>query len=368
MDGFIGPDGLPPQDVPQTVRSEILGFFRENDFEIYNRAYSHYYATEDSLTRAFNFTNDDENLFTKSFLLHENFSITENRYFELLHERGYTINIYQSESVDFCQAVPDATGHCMIYTIPNLETVRENVPSPWLRLRILASSLFNQSHLIGQFVGKNHWLLSWGVSLYQPKVIERLGDDLERTRNGAYFAHLLFPHEPFVYQQDCQLDYNSEPWERFSERPLIGDAVQIRAVRYLRYLQQISCALGEMGRLFDRMRELGLYDDAIIVVHGDHGSRISLNGVTYFNRDNLTSEDYRDMYSTLFAIKLPGSEFREHAEPISLDVLMHRAAMEITGNNQSEFRTAEIENGVPFIYLSGKFPLVRQDIDIFSRP
>jgi hypothetical protein len=368
LDGFIGPDGLPPQDAPQAVRSDIQEFFREYDFELYNRAYSQYHATEDSLTRAFNFTSDDANLFTKSFLLHENFSINENRYFEFLHKRGYTINIYQSESVDFCKAAPEAIGRCMIYTIPNLKTVRDNVPTALLRLKILVSNLFNQSFLIGQFLSSKNWLLSWGVTLYQPRALEELGNDLEDTRSGAYFAHLLLPHAPFVYTQDCQPDYSSESWERFPARPLMGNAAEIRAVRYLRYLDQVSCALGELGRLFDRLRESGLYDEATIVVHGDHGSRISLLEPSWSNRHKLTPEDYRDMYSTLFAIKLPDGGYREHTEPVALNVLMSRAAMKISGKDRMDPELIETSEEMPFIYLSGQSPLRRQDIDIFAKP
>ena len=86
----------------------------------------------------------------------------------------------------------------------------------------------------------------------------------------------MLPHAPFVHQEDCQLDYNSEPWERFPSPGLETNTVDERIVRYVRYLPQAICALTEIERLFDRMRELGLYDDAFIVVHGDHGSRISL--------------------------------------------------------------------------------------------
>jgi len=135
LDGFIGPDGLPPQDPPQVLRSEILEFFRENGFEIHNRAYSHYHTTQDSLAHAFNFSNGDENLSLKTQVFHKDISVAKNRYFELLHRLGYTINIYQSASVEFCQAVPEAVGRCMVYDIPNLATIRENVPSPWLRFR-----------------------------------------------------------------------------------------------------------------------------------------------------------------------------------------------------------------------------------------
>lgn len=368
LDGFIGPDGLPPQNVPQALRSEILEFFRENDFELYNRAYSHYSATQDSLVHAFNFTNDEETPALKSVIFHSDHSVTKNRYFELLQWRGYTINIYQSELVEFCQAVPDAVGRCMIYNTPNLNTIRENVSSPGLRFRILAVNLFRQSTFISLFLNNRLWLPKWGVTIYQPKVIDEIGDDLERTRSGVYFAHLLLPHAPFVYQDDCQLDYSSEPWERFLTSGLEKNTVDERIVRYVRYLPQAKCALNEIGRLFDRMRELGLYDDAFIVVHSDHGSRISLRSAHKLNRNRLTPEDYQDMFSTLFAIKLPGGKYREHTETVSLNVLMSRAAMEITGQYQSELDFGVIAEEVPFIYLSGQIPALRQDIDIFAVP
>ena len=79
LDGFIGLDGLPPQDRPQEVRSDVVEFFRKNDFELYNRAYSHYHATQDSLTHAFNFTNDGESLALKAAIFHTKLSIPENR-------------------------------------------------------------------------------------------------------------------------------------------------------------------------------------------------------------------------------------------------------------------------------------------------
>ncbi len=368
LDGFIGPHGLPPQDITQAQRSEIIEFFRDNGFDLYSRAYSHYHTTLDSLTRAFNFTNDPANLSTKVFLMHENYSIPDNRYFELLHRAGYRVNVYQSESVDFCKAVPEAVDRCMIYNIPNLDTIRENVPSPWVRLWVLATGLINQSTLYGLYVKKAKWATSWGVTLYQPKVIDEIVEALEQTRSGVHFAHLLLPHTPWVYRSDCQLDYSTEAWKRFQNPGVIRNTVDTRAVRYLRYLPQISCALSELGRLFDRMRELGLYNDSIIVVHGDHGSRITLHSASYQNRDKLTPEDYRDLFSTLFAIRLPGGKFREHTEPVPLNVMMYRAAVAITGQKTLDMEVEADAEQNPYVYLTGQFPLSRQDIDIFAVP
>ena len=368
LDGFIAPDGLPPQSIPQFFRSEMIEFFRKNSFEIYNRAYSHYHTTQDSLTHAFNFTNDPDTVYGKSTVFHKSLSVSQNRYFEILHHHGYAINIYQSQSFDFCQAVPDSNGRCLIYTIPNFETIRENVSNPVLRFKILVTNLFNQSTVISMFLNNRMWLTDWGTSHYQPKVIDQIGDDLQVSRGGVYFAHLLLPHAPFVYQNDCQLDYNSEPWERYPISGLDVNAPDERIARYVRYLPQAKCALSEIERLFDRMRELDIYDDAFIIVHGDHGSGISLNRAHRLNQHKLTPEDYRDVFSTLFVIKPPSGEYREHTETVSLNVLMKRTTMRVLGQNQPEHIHGVDEEAIPFIYLFGQFPLLRQDKDIFARP
>ena len=116
------------------------------------------------------------------------------------------------------------------------------------------------------------------------------------------------------------------------------------------------------------MRELDIYNDAFIIVHGDHGSRISLRRANILNQDKLTPEDYRDVFSTLFVIKPPGGKFREHIETISLNVLMKHATMRIIGQNQPEDRPGVDGEVIPFIYLWGKFPLLRQNKDIFASP
>ena len=122
-----------------------------------------------------------------------------------------------------------------------------------------------------------------------------------------------------------------------------------------------------MGRLFEQMRKLGLYDEATIVVHGDHGSRISLHSPSYLNRDNLTPEDYRDIYSVLFAIKQPGGVYREHPETVPLNVLMQRTAKIISRYEKSEEESRNVPEDFPFIYLTDTFPLLRHEVNIFEQ-
>jgi hypothetical protein len=57
--------------------------------------------------------------------------------------------------------------------------------------------------------------------------------------------------------------------------------------------------------LFDAMKHKGTYKNAIIVIHGDHGSRINLAEPQAANASTMTLDDYIDGFSTLFALKAP---------------------------------------------------------------
>ena len=56
--------------------------------------------------------------------------------------------------------------------------------------------------------------------------------------------------------------------------------------------------------LIEALRRSGQFERAIVLVHGDHGSRISQMSLGV--QKNLTSDDLRDAYSTSFAVKAPG--------------------------------------------------------------
>lgn len=53
------------------------------------------------------------------------------------------------------------------------------------------------------------------------------------------------------------------------------------------------------------MKSMGIFKEATVIVHGDHGSRIYLNHPLVGNKEMLTDADLRDGYSALFAVKAP---------------------------------------------------------------
>lgn len=88
---------------------------------------------------------------------------------------------------------------------------------------------------------------------------------------ALYFAHVLLPHEPYVYLADQR---------RFSnESGLIGLDARGRwpvdpyyaTQTYRQHLEQVGCADALVAALVDRLKTEGLYDRALVVITSDHG-------------------------------------------------------------------------------------------------
>jgi arylsulfatase A-like enzyme len=122
------------------------------------------------------------------------------------------------------------------------------------------------------------------------------------------------------------------------------------------------------------MKENGSYDRSIVIVHSDHGSMITRNRPSFGDVEKITKEDYRASYSTLFAVKYPGSEYSIDRRTLSLSYLLEEfmaslPAFTNPGERYTLFRpsdTAPAEKIDPYVYLNGTYPKNRIDIDIFK--
>ena len=81
-----------------------------------------------------------------------------------------------------------------------------------------------------------------------PLFEQLLEDEQVRPGRGVYvYAHLLLPHEPFLWGPQCQASGQSS------------------------YEQQAVCADGLIERLLEKLRRAGRLEDSLIIIHGDHG-------------------------------------------------------------------------------------------------
>ncbi len=89
-----------------------------------------------------------------------------------------------------------------------------------------------------------------------------LRDEEGRPAQGQYvFVHAVMPHWPFVLDAGC------------------GYTGQARGPVVDAYLDQAACALRLIRDLVARLRELERLDDALILVHGDHGAALPVGRI-----------------------------------------------------------------------------------------
>ena len=93
------------------------------------------------------------------------------------------------------------------------------------------------------------------------------------ARPMLHFMHVLLPHEPFLYLPTGQ---------QFTfQRHMVGlregkwnEDRWAAALNYHRYLLQVGYVDTLLGRLVARLHEVGIYDDALIVITADHGGSL----------------------------------------------------------------------------------------------
>jgi len=157
------------------------------------------------------------------------------------------------------------------------------------------------------FIAANNWRRRWVAESRRDRralpeeFVEAIsGDDPQPT---LYFVHALLPHEPYVYLPSGKqlgidtrmpgIDNRTGTWTTDEWLPTLG---------YRRHLLQVGYVDSLLGRLMSRLKEAGLYDDALIVVTSDHGVSFRA-GEPFKGVDNDTLPDVVPV--PLF-IKAPG--------------------------------------------------------------
>jgi hypothetical protein len=75
---------------------------------------------------------------------------------------------------------------------------------------------------------------------------------------------------------------------------------------------------------------------AIVIVHGDHGSRLDLGPPIRQFAAALSPADYVDAYSTFFAIKTPGGKKGYDPRPLPIDELFEKLVLDGRGPEEIE--------------------------------
>ncbi|MHA1600308.1 MAG: hypothetical protein ACTSW2_05740 [Alphaproteobacteria bacterium] len=343
LDEFMGPEGFDTGVASQrAIKSEIKSFFADQGFRLFGRAYSPYYDTYDSVSATLNMVETREtNLLRRTTI--RGTTVTQNQYFENIQSRGYDINVYQSDYIDYCTSSPVDIRKCVVYdysgptsaSLASLGTADKArvVLTMYASLANLGdvafeaySALRTASTALGLALPEwAPWPDRLGPISTMP-VFDQLIRDVAAAQGGSmFFAHLLTPHHPYSMDSDCRIRRPAMTW-RIHYPGYIdmyeANTDESRLARYKRYIPQIRCTLSKVNELLTALKAANLYDDATIVIHGDHGSRLTHFRPTMLSRQRLIPQDYADGFLALYAVKSPEISPGYDQRPVSLPQLI----------------------------------------------
>ncbi len=314
LDEHIGFEALASQDPAIAKAGDSLRRrYQDLGFVVYGGAHSAHFRTTNSLPEILNFgVNEFGTASKKEVPAH----IEENSYFDYLEDKGYILNVYQSDFVDFCPH--DAVATCEVYRRNDLAPLADaDFPSEDKTAIILAAfaslseGVAEASRVYDILVrrGREEGLELPVLRLEMVRLTSTLAaldaadefsETLETAKPGnVYFAHLLFPHYPYVTRSDCSI----KPSEDWLYRRHGGDM----ASRNRAYVEQLGCAARMVGEFKAAVASSPAGKNAIFIIHGDHGSRITKEDPGLEAMGRFDGADVLNSYSTMLAIKTSGS-------------------------------------------------------------
>ena len=362
LDEHAGFAGLPHGAKYDAPVQRLKSFFDRRGFRRFTDAYSEYFRTRYSFSQMLNFSNGRYTPHLFRIGRDAQFELVENRYFSRVAEQGYSINVFQTTYLDVC---PDAhtVAHCESHDFAGIRELQYSqlnwkdrlyaVSGAYLRRLSLYDQLLRRVSRFLRNSADHPSLPGWVAnsiralpplmrkkppehyaSIATQVLAERLIAAVSGARRGQYvFAHLMLPHYPYVFLPDCSFRPPSEWNDRTDpDAGRTSNTPQGREARYLQYLDQLECLYKDLDRLLDAIPK-DLQRDAVVILHGDHGSRINIVDPDPNGRRALTSADLRDAYSTLLAVKGPAVPAGEDERRVAIGCVLAAIV-------ESEFTTA----------------------------
>jgi len=198
-----------------------------------------------------------------------------------------------------------------------------------------------------------------------------------RDEPVLWFKHVLLPHVPWQYYP------SGTKYRRHAPEPIPGGNGELGfgvpwlvKVSYQRHLLQLGLADKLLGELVARLRRLGLFEDALVMVVADHG----IGFRTGVERRTVTRGNVEDLAPVPLIMKLPrqrhGRIADEHVEtidvlPTILDLARVRANGKLDGRSllhpipkQAERVTVFHRIGIELNTIGGKYSF---DVDLVER-
>lgn len=336
FDELMSPGGIDPA-LPggATTRDAMHQMASAHDLRLYDSIYSRFYYSAVSLP----------NLMDGEYAGHTVQSELQNKigntsadsaYFADMAHRGYRSVVFQTSVLNFC--APPSVSLCE--TFPSYDPgvvsgggLDERTRSVYLWDTLLRSYAPGYLPALGRGIIRR----MYGIDQRElgvlgaadrfdaqgfPQWFDRFRAFVREVPRGSHvFAHFLAPHSPYVLTDTCVVSGEFDSGYGLADRIGEGPAREgARRTYYEQYLRQARCVVSKIDALLSDLRDRPAFRDALIVIHGDHGSRISSGAFV----EQLGPRDMIDNYAAFFAIRGPGIEPGTDCEFTSLPQIFRR--------------------------------------------
>jgi hypothetical protein len=276
VDEFMSPLAVPETIPDGHPAQSILDRLVARGFSVQTHANSISGNTYRSVSATVGMTNELDNYKKGKKGSKFTYTLKNTEIFDRLASLGYGISIIQSNFLDLCLNNPE--WRCGTYTRANNMEVFSRMGVPWQMRMELAFVAVHQA-----FTGSDRAKVPlyegvtapfFGAYGYfsRPVVVVEMLNELAAgkyvpEKGQALVAHLLLPHFPYILNADCTIK-PIQNWKSPSRHAAGSNEAEI----YSAYWDQAACVMSRLELLLDKVQDR---DDLVIVMHGDHGSRIT---------------------------------------------------------------------------------------------
>jgi Sulfatase len=356
LDEFAAPEGLPKSVFSEEEIKKFTDWFVSKDFQVFSRSFSLYSRTRRSFAQLANTESENMRGIIKRLKGNGGSELISSETFSTIAKQWQIRAI--SSYIDIMPALKQAPNP-VSGTVINLGVPKTNKYLHGLsvsdRIKI-TGGLLHRWLLRTQGVGFYIWVVrktgSFGQSISRFSharsrlhplgsmiVLEKfIAYEIPRMRRGQYlFAHLILPHNPYVFKENCSLrppsDWRTNKPPRGTKRTL-----KFRAETYKLYFEQVLCMQHKLAEAFAAIRSNPELHDAVIILHGDHGARISVGNGKGMENDGYDEAAFlRDRYAAFFAVKIFGKPGSKVDDPIAIHDLFGELV-------RAEFSDLNIDN------------------------
>lgn len=304
--------------VGAAARDRLLAMGERNGLRTFDSVYSRYFFSGVALPNLMNAELEGQTgAPSLSTTILE--SISDNAYFDRMAALGYRTAVFQTSVLDFCAhpgaAIcetfdsfdPGGDDAGMLDTRSRTLTLWQTLLRTWEPSYVSEYGLRAVRRYYGLEEDRPLGIMGtegrFDVQRF-PVWFDRFVAFVSEVPRGSHiFAHFMVPHSPYLLTRDCLVSGTFEagyylgrsvpdPEAREAARRRLTDA----------YLAQVECVATKLDGLLDAIIARPDLADARIIIHGDHGSRISVGNVL----EDYETRDLVANYATYFTVKAPG--------------------------------------------------------------